>query len=285
MLAHPLADYASPTMQTIWSPVMQINMERIWWNRILNWLVENTDVYDHISDRDLKLRAYAEAIYTIDLDDIEAREQVTKHDVKARIESYNAEATALYRSWVPIPDWRDAPHPPLELIHWGMTSADVVDNVSLIKMRQSLSWLMAYAPDDIHGAGFWHLDNAIHLLPLRGLKGPVGTQQDMLDLIKDPRLVNELDEYLASTYGFDSVLNSVGQVYPRSIDYQTAQYVAGAVGGTQPWRTIINGYLSMIAEYSGDQWNEGDVTTSVIRRVALPGLFLAADAALRRATL
>jgi adenylosuccinate lyase len=40
---------------------------------------------------------------------------------------------------------------------------------------------------------------------------------------------------------------------------------------------IIRGYLSMIAELAGDQWNEGDVSCSVVRRVALPDAFFAVD--------
>ncbi|MBA2738798.1 MAG: adenylosuccinate lyase, partial [Nocardioidaceae bacterium] len=37
------------------------------------------------------------------------------------------------------------------------------------------------------------------------------------------------------------------------------------------------GYLSMAGEIAGDQWNEGDVSCSVVRRVALPGAFFATD--------
>ena len=33
----------------------------------------------------------------------------------------------------------------------------------------------------------------------------------------------------------------------------------------------------MVGELAGDQWNEGDVSCSVVRRVALPDAFLAAD--------
>jgi adenylosuccinate lyase len=40
---------------------------------------------------------------------------------------------------------------------------------------------------------------------------------------------------------------------------------------------VLRGHLSMVGELSGDQWNEGDVSCSVVRRVALPDAFLAAD--------
>jgi adenylosuccinate lyase len=40
---------------------------------------------------------------------------------------------------------------------------------------------------------------------------------------------------------------------------------------------IIRGYVSMVGELAGDQWNEGDVSCSVVRRVALPDAFFALD--------
>jgi adenylosuccinate lyase len=40
---------------------------------------------------------------------------------------------------------------------------------------------------------------------------------------------------------------------------------------------VTRGYLSMVGELAGDQWNEGDVSCSVVRRVALPDAFFAVD--------
>ena len=40
---------------------------------------------------------------------------------------------------------------------------------------------------------------------------------------------------------------------------------------------ILRGYVSMAGELAGDQWNEGDVSCSVVRRVALPDAFFAID--------
>jgi adenylosuccinate lyase len=40
---------------------------------------------------------------------------------------------------------------------------------------------------------------------------------------------------------------------------------------------VVRGYLHMVGELAGDQWNEGDVSCSVVRRVALPDAFLALD--------
>ena len=40
---------------------------------------------------------------------------------------------------------------------------------------------------------------------------------------------------------------------------------------------ILRGFLVMLSELAGEQWNEGDVSCSVTRRVALPDAFFAAD--------
>lgn len=280
-MQHPLADYASPDICRIWTPEWNHAIERDWWVRILAWLVINTGVYDHIEDTDGKVAAYRDVLVEdIDLDAIMLRELQTKHDVKARIEEFNYQATRRYTMDV----GHDVEH--LELIHWAMTSADVVDNVSLIKTNNSLCFLWSLFGQDHGPAG--EIIDALNWLPLRGLQGPVGTQQDLLDLLRGDRdQINALNHHLAGHYGFgDRVLGSVGQVYPRSLDLMVGTKVAAAIAAYEhpihPWYRILRGYLNMIAEYSGDQWNEGDVSTSVIRRVALPGLFLAADCAIRR---
>jgi adenylosuccinate lyase len=40
---------------------------------------------------------------------------------------------------------------------------------------------------------------------------------------------------------------------------------------------LLRGYASMAGELAGNQWNEGDVACSVVRRVALPDAFFAMD--------
>ncbi len=72
------------------------------------------------------------------------------------------------------------------------------------------------------------VDELIARYPLRGIKGPVGTQQDMLDLLATPEAVVELEQAVARHLGFDAWLDNVGQVYPRSLDLDV---VAGAGAG------------------------------------------------------
>jgi len=124
-----------------------------------------------------------------------------------------------------------------------------------------------------------------------------------------------LMEHLGATSTFENV----GQVYPRSLDFEiisllvrlasapsnfatTLRIMAGhellgegfAKGQTgssamphkmnsrsceriNGFQSILNGYLTMVSHLSGDQWNEGDVSCSVVRRVALPDAFFAVD--------
>jgi adenylosuccinate lyase len=64
------------------------------------------------------------------------------------------------------------------------------------------------------------LGELIDRYPLRGIKGPMGTAQDMLDLLDaDAAKLAELEQRVAEFLGFTTVLSSVGQVYPRSLDH------------------------------------------------------------------
>jgi adenylosuccinate lyase len=164
------------------------------------------------------------------------------------------------------------------------------------------------------------LEELLARYPLRGIKGPMGTSQDMLDLLDgDADRLADLERRVAGHLGFERVLTSVGQVYPRSLDFDvlsavvqlvaapsnlattirlmaghelvTEGFAEGQVGSSaMPHKmntrscervnglaVITRGYLSMVGELAGDQWNEGDVSCSVVRRVALPDAFFAAD--------
>jgi adenylosuccinate lyase len=149
---------------------------------------------------------------------------------------------------------------------------------------------------------------------MRGIKGPVGTAQDSIDLLGSSDAHFKLEGAIAKELGFNNVLDSTGQIYPRSFDYDvvttlvqiaaspsslatsirlmagaelvTEGFKAGQVGSKMNTRScervnglsvVLRGYASMVSELSGDQWNEGDVSCSVVRRVALPDAFYAID--------
>ena len=155
--------------------------------------------------------------------------------------------------------------------------------------------------------------------PIRGIKGPVGTAQDSLDLLGSSDSHAKLEHEVAKYLGFANVLDSTGQIYPRSFDFDvlttlvqlaaapssfatsirlmagaelvTEGFKAGQVGSSaMPHKmntrscervnglaVVLRGYSSMVGELSGDQWNEGDVSCSVVRRVAIPDAFYAFD--------
>jgi adenylosuccinate lyase len=329
------ARYASTPMATIWSPERKIVLERELWIAVLR------------AQRDLgvdvpngAVEAYERVLDAVDLDSIAARERVTRHDVKARIEEFAALAGH-------------------EQIHKGMTSRDLTENVEQLQVRRSLLLIRtkvlavlarlarrAVEFESMALAGRTHnvaaqvttlgkrfatvadellvaldrLDALIDRYPLRGMKGPVGTSQDMLDLLGgDSARLDELEQRVAAHLGFEHVLTSVGQVYPRSLDYdvlsclvqlasapsslaKTIRLMAGHELVTEGFRpgqvgssamphkmntrsaeringfaVILRGFAAMSGELAGDEWNEGDVSCSVVRRVALPGAFFALD--------
>ncbi|MCB1038831.1 MAG: adenylosuccinate lyase, partial [Acidimicrobiales bacterium] len=163
------------------------------------------------------------------------------------------------------------------------------------------------------------IDELLERYPLRGIKGPVGTQQDMLDLLGTPERVALLEEAVRRHLGFAGTLHNVGQIYPRSLDLEVVSALVQAAAGPASLATtlrlmagqelvtegfkpgqvgssamphkmnarscervcgfnaILGGHLTMVAALSGGQWNEGDVSDSVVRRVALPDAFFAID--------
>jgi adenylosuccinate lyase len=326
--------YASPELVSLWSLEYKVRLERELWLAVLRAQKElGVDVPDGV------VEDYERVLEQVDLASIVKREQVTRHDVKARIEEFNALAGH-------------------EHVHKGMTSRDLTENVEQLQIRRSLELMrsrvaavlgrlasLALEHTDLVMAGrshnvaaqattlgkrfasaadellvaFERLDNLIGRYPLRGIKGPVGTAQDMLDLLGDESTLDELEARVAEHLGFDRVFTSVGQVYPRSLDFdvlstvvqlaaapssmaKTIRLMAGnelVTEGFKPGQVgssamphkmntrscervnglavVLRGYLSMIGELAGDQWNEGDVSDSVVRRVALPDSFFALD--------
>ncbi|WP_433081357.1 adenylosuccinate lyase [Dactylosporangium sp. CA-052675] len=333
------ARYASPELVEVWSPEEKVRLERRLWLAVLKG---QRDLGVAVPDG--VVEAYERVLDDVDLVSIAERERVTRHDVKARIEEFSELAGH-------------------EHIHKGMTSRDLTENVEQLQIRISLELVRdrmvatlarlaarAKQYDELVMVGRSHnvpaqattlgkrfasaaeelliayrrLDELIERYPLRGIKGPVGTAADQLDLFGGDAgsaagKVAELERKVAEHLGFRSVLTSVGQVYPRSLDFDVVSALAQAVAGPSSLATtirlmagyelvtegfkagqvgssamphkmntrscervnglavIVRGYLSMVGELAGDQWNEGDVSCSVVRRVALPDAFFAVD--------
>ena len=327
--------YAAADLAEIWSPEHKIVLERRLWIAVLR---AQRDLGIEVPDG--VVEAYEDVVEKVDLTSIAARERVTRHDVKARIEEFSALAGH-------------------EHIHKGMTSRDLTENVEQLQILISLRLIrdravaalarlarLAAEHEATVMAGRSHnvaaqattlgkrfatvademlvalqrVEELIARYPLRGIKGPMGTAQDMLDLLDgDAAKLEELESRVASHLGFERVLTSVGQVYPRSLAFDVVAALVQLVAGPSNLATtirlmagnelvtegfkegqvgssamphkmnsrscervnglsvVLRGHLSMIGELAGDQWNEGDVSDSVVRRVALPDAFFATD--------
>jgi adenylosuccinate lyase len=327
--------YAGADLAAIWSPEHKIVLERQLWIAVLKAQKDlGIDVPDGV------VEAYEAVVDQVDLESIAARERITRHDVKARIEEFSDLAGH-------------------EHIHKGMTSRDLTENVEQLQILSSLRLIrqrvvatlarlarLATEHESLVMAGRSHnvaaqattlgkrfatvademlvalarLDDLLGRYPLRGIKGPMGTAQDMLDLLDgDGAKLAELEQRVAGHLGFEQVFSSVGQVYPRSLDFDVVSALVQIVAGPSNLATtirlmagielvtegfkegqvgssamphkmntrsaervnglavILRGHLSMVGELAGDQWNEGDVSCSVVRRVALPDAFFATD--------
>lgn len=252
----PLAELAHPDVVSPWTVEARTRIERTIWLAVLEYHVECG-----VASRD-DLTAYHRTRH-VDTHELAAViERTTRHDVKARIEAWNRVAGR-------------------EAIHLGMTSADIVDNAAQVQLRDAALAL------DRTQMGAWSgrpLQESIGRYPLRGIWGAVGTGMDQAKLTGRPDAAREATERVRHYLGFKATLDSVGQQYPRSLDLDicaTAVGAARAAGGHRGLLALADGYLTMLAGISGVQWAEGDVSSSVVRRVALPGLMLACSAALR----
>ncbi len=325
-------------MVKIWNAENKIILERKLWLAVLQ---AQKDLGQQVPEG--VIEDYIKVLDQVDLDSIHDRERIVKHDVKARIEEFCSLAGH-------------------EHIHKGMTSRDLTENVEQLQIRQALELICCqaaaalrllsenattYSETAVTGRthnvaaqvttlgkrfasaaeemlhAFTNIEQIVANYPLRGIKGPVGTQQDLVDLLGGSEQVELLEEKVRDHLGFTHTFESVGQVYPRSLDFNvvsalvqlssapanlaktlrlmaghdlvTEGFQEGQVGSSaMPHKMnmrscerisglshVLQGYLTMVTSLVGDQWNEGDVSCSVVRRVALPDAFLAIDGLLQ----
>jgi len=318
-------------MRDIWSRESKVRAERKLWIAVTRFQSKALDIPEK------SLQDYEKVLDQVDLNSIDNREKKTRHDVKARIDEFNELAGHQY-------------------IHLGMTSRDLTENIEAFQIKRALLLIQErtaallfnlgesakkYAEQPIvartHNVpaqlttlgkrfatfgeellfAFDRLNNLIERYPLRGIKGPVGTEQDIRDLIGDEN--EELEKVIAKSLGFTKTLDATSQIYPRSFDLDVVsallqlaaapsnlatavRLMAGAGLATEGFKAgqtgssamphkmnarsseringltaVLSGYLTMVSQISGAQWNEGDVSDSVVRRVALSDAFYALD--------
>lgn len=326
--------YASDEMTAIFDRRERVVLERRFWLAVLEAQVELGLDVDPAAIED-----YRAVIEQVDLESIDKRDRELKHDVKARLDEFSDLAGR-------------------QDVHKGLTSRDLTENVEQLVLWRALELIedrtvsllavlaeraaeysartivgrthnvpaqpttvgkrFAQIGEELLGA-HRHLEAVRQNFAIRGVKGPVGSQQDQLDLLGSAEKVARLEERVAAHLGVPRVLGAVGQVYPRSRDLEvvsalvqlgsapanlalsirlmaghdlvTEGFKEGQVGSSaMPHKmntrsceringlfTILRGHLTMAAGLAGDQWNEGDVSCSVVRRVVLPDTCFALD--------
>ncbi len=327
--------YASDAMKAIWSAEGRIVLEREFWIAVMKAQKDlGLDIPQEAID------AYERVKNDVNVDSINARERITRHDVKARIEEFCELAGCQH-------------------IHKGMTSRDLTENVEQLQIWRSMqiirdkavatldrmakhagTWrdlvfaarthnvaaqattmgkrVSMFGEELVHWTWAWC--SVMDRYRVRGLKGAVGTQLDQLSLFnKDAATVLQLEQRICGHLGIAAKWTNVGQVYPRSLDFEVISGLVGLSSAPssfcKTWRlmvghelvtegfakgqtgssamphkmnprscervngfhAILKGHLAMIGGIIGDQWNEGDVSCSVVRRCVLPDAFLAAD--------
>ena len=327
--------YASDAMKAIWSAEGRIVLEREFWIAVMKAQKDlGLDIPQEAID------AYESVKGSVNIESINNRERITRHDVKARIEEFC--------------DLAGHQH-----IHKGMTSRDLTENVEQLQIwrgmqiirdkavavldrmsKHAAAWrdvvfaarthnvaaqastmgkrVAMFGEELVHWTWAWV--SMMERYRVRGLKGAVGTQLDQLSLFaKNPETVRELESRICAHLGISTKWMNVGQVYPRSLDFEiisglvglscapssfcktwrlmvghelcTEGFAKGQTGSSamphkqnprscervNGFHAILKGHLSMIGGIVGDQWNEGDVSCSVVRRCVLPDAFMAAD--------
>lgn len=270
--------YATREINDIFSDRGKAGFERDLWISVLKGQIDlGLDVPDGVLD------SYIGARDNIDLNHINEIELRTKHDVKARIEAFCHAAGGH------------------EYIHLGMTSRDLTDNVEQVQivrasrvilgkyvsvLRHLLDKTAEYssieltarthhqpAQPTLLGRRFsmWAEELLIHLVefetfvekyPLRGLKGPVGTQFDMIKLLGNKGKVTKLEKMIAQELGFKQTLDSPGQVYPRSLDYKLLSHLAALTSACENFAKTIR--LMAGYELVTEGFRKGQVGSSVM---------------------
>ncbi|GAA2889080.1 adenylosuccinate lyase [Pseudonocardia halophobica] len=272
------ARYASPELVEIWSPEYKIVLERRLWIAVLK---AQRDLGVDVPEQ--AIADYERVVEQVDLASIAERERVTRHDVKARIEEFNALAGH-------------------EQVHKGLTSRDLTENVEQLQMRLSLELVrdrtvavlarlarraseyaelvmagrshnvaaqattlgkrFASAADELLVA-YRRLEELRARYPLRGIKGPVGTAQDMLDLLDgDAAKLAQLESRVAGHLGFAGVFTSVGQVYPRSLDHDVCSLLVQLGAAPSSLATTIR--LMAGQELATEGFKPGQVGSSAM---------------------
>jgi adenylosuccinate lyase len=228
--------YSHSNLETIWSNVNKIKLMRDLWSHLAIFQKE-LGIHQISTEGIIEMQENRDAII---MDDITKYEIDTKHDIVANIHAFGDLC----------------PHAK-SFIHLGATSNFINDNVDLIRIRDSLIIIkeelyvlfstlkdLSFKFIDLPTVAYTHLQkaqlttvgkrftmwnndifmdieeliNLIDLLPFKGMKGTVGSEDTLLKLFNDKNKCNELNKKLAQQYNFDKNLLICGQTYSRKYD-------------------------------------------------------------------
>ncbi len=237
--------YASEEMQFVFSAQKKFSTFRRLWTALAR--AEMKLGLNITEEQVAELEAH---IDDIDFTAAEAREKEVRHDVMSHVYAYG----------LVCPKAKG-------IIHLGATSCYVGDNTDVIIMRDALEIIkrklinviaalsdFAEKYKDMPCLAYTHLQPAqlttvgkratlwiqellmdleeieyrMKNLKLLGQKGTTGTQASFVELFHgDSAKIKKLEELIAEEMGFSKCFAVSGQTYPRKLDYQVVQALAG----------------------------------------------------------
>ncbi len=252
-----ISRYASRQMASLWGPQKKFST----WRRLWIALAE-AEAELGLPITDEQLNELRSKVDEIDFDAATDYEKKLRHDVMAHVHTYG-----------------DACPKAKGIIHLGATSNFVVDNADLVILRESLELVakrLAAVIDalgqfivqhrDLPTLGFTHLQPAqpttvgkratlwcydlaldlteiehrLEQLRARSTKGTTGTQASFVELFEgDHDKVRQLEKIVAAKVGFDASYAVTGQTYPRKIDAQVLDCLAGIAASAHKATTDI----------------------------------------------
>ncbi len=237
--------YASDEMSYLFSSDYKFST----WRKLWIALAE-TEQELGLDISDEQISQMKEHIYDINYSEAEAREKEVRHDVMSHVYAYGLQAPLAK-----------------PIIHLGATSCYVGDNTDIIIMTEAMKLVkkrlvnvinelskFAMKYKDMPTLGFTHfqaaqtttvgkratlwlqdltmdledLDYQIEKAKLLGSKGTTGTQASFLELFEgDHEKCRELDKKITEKMGFKDYFKVSGQTYPRKLDSQVLNVLAG----------------------------------------------------------
>jgi adenylosuccinate lyase len=252
-----ISRYASPEMCQLWSAQRKHST----WRRLWVALAESeAELGLDISTEQInQLRAH---IDDIDFSVVAKYEQQLRHDVMAHVHAYGDQCPSAR-----------------PIIHLGATSCFVTDNTDLLLLREALELIRARLVNvidalatfatthrDLPTLGFTHLQPAqpttvgrraclwaydlvldleelehrINCLHARSTQGTTGTQASFLQLFDGNHdKVRHLERLVAEKMDFAATYVVTGQTYPRKVDVQVLDVLAGIAGSSHKGATDL----------------------------------------------